>query len=174
GGWGACAIHDGAGPFRTMAHGDTRVIPAELLETMYPFVVEAFSLRPDSGGPGKHRGGLGYIKRYRILEPCTLRVDFDRILCPPWGVMGGHPAESGRVVITRHGSEVPEVIYKCREYQLAEGDIISAEIGGGGGYGPPQDRSLELIVRDVARGYVSAEAAKRDYGVSAEDLQTFA
>src|SRR5918993_5293092 len=58
GGWGACATHDGAGPFRTMAHGDTRLIPIELQESMYPFRVEEFRLRQDSGGPGKWRGGL--------------------------------------------------------------------------------------------------------------------
>ena len=70
GGWGACATHDGAGPFRTMAHGDTRLIPIELQESMYPFRVEEFCLRQDSGGPGKWRGGLGFEKQYVLLAPC--------------------------------------------------------------------------------------------------------
>ena len=69
GGWGACATHDGAGPFRTMAHGDTRLIPIELQESMYPFRVEELSLRQDSGGPGKWRGGLGFDKQYVLLAP---------------------------------------------------------------------------------------------------------
>src|ERR1700722_5176451 len=59
GGWGAGFDHDGSGPFRTMAHGDTRTIPIELQETLYPFRVEEMSLWQDSGGPGKFRGGLG-------------------------------------------------------------------------------------------------------------------
>ena len=52
GGWGACATHDGAGPFRTMAHGDTRIIPVELQESMYPYRLVEFSLREDSAGAG--------------------------------------------------------------------------------------------------------------------------
>ncbi len=70
GGWGACATHDGSGPFRTMAHGDTRIIPLELQESLMPFRIEEFSLREDSGGAGKFRGGLGFRKSYRILRPC--------------------------------------------------------------------------------------------------------
>ncbi len=65
--------HDGAGPFRTMAHGDTRIIPLELQEAILPFRIEEFSLREDSGGAGKFRGGLGFRKHYRILAPCNLR-----------------------------------------------------------------------------------------------------
>src|SRR5262249_6301243 len=60
GGWGACATHDGAGPFRTMAHGDTRIIPLELQECYLPVRFEEFSLRQDSAGAGKFRGGLGF------------------------------------------------------------------------------------------------------------------
>ena len=66
GGWGACATHDGAGPFRTMAHGDTRIIPLELQESLLPFRIEEFSLREDSAGAGTFRGGLGFRKNYRI------------------------------------------------------------------------------------------------------------
>src|SRR5678810_415441 len=70
GGWGACSTHDGAGPFRTMAHGDTRLIPIELQESMYPYRIVELSLREDSAGAGKFRGGLGFRKRYQILGPC--------------------------------------------------------------------------------------------------------
>jgi N-methylhydantoinase B len=63
GGWGACPTHDGSGPYRTMAHGDTRIIPLELQESLMPFRIEEFSLREDSGGAGKFRGGLGFRKK---------------------------------------------------------------------------------------------------------------
>src|SRR6267143_1725689 len=69
GGWGACATHDGSGPFRTMAHGDTRIIPLELQESLMPFRIEEFSLREDSAGAGRFRGGLGFRKSYRIVAP---------------------------------------------------------------------------------------------------------
>lgn len=88
GGWGALAGMDGPGPFRTNCHGDTRVIPAEVLEATYPVRIDAFELRTDSGGAGEFRGGLGLTKRYTILAPLTVSTGFERSLCPPWGVLG--------------------------------------------------------------------------------------
>lgn len=163
GGWGASATQDGAGPFRTMAHGDTRIIPVELQESMYPYRIVEFALREDSGGPGKFRGGLGFRKRYEILGPCNLQAMFDRVKCPPWGVLGGHAGRPGQVtVIKRSGRR--EVIYKRKHYPLERGDGLLVETGGGGGYGPPTERARDLIERDVARGYVSADEAERIYG----------
>ena len=101
GGWGASAHGDGAGPFRTMAHGDTRLIPMELQEALYPLRIEELALRPDSGGPGKFRGGLGIRNTYTVLVPCRLVVKFDRIQCPPWGVLGGGEGLPGRVTVIR-------------------------------------------------------------------------
>ena len=164
GGWGACANHDGAGPFRTMAHGNTRIIPVELLESMYPFQVESFALRPDSGGAGTHRGGLGYSKTYRMTGACNVRVDFDRTKYPPWGVHGGRDGERGWVVVQKAADAEPKTIFKTKGLALQTGDVIHAEIGGGGGYGPPSSRAPELIRRDLLRGYISREAAERDYG----------
>lgn len=168
GGWGACATHDGAGPFRTMAHGDTRIIPVELQESMYPYRIEEFCLREDSGGPGMWRGGLGFEKQYMILAPCKLWLNFDRIGCPPWGVQGGKEARSGQVLIFKKGSNEPELLYKTENYVLNPGDRVRVSSGGGGGYGPPSQRPLELVQRDVARGYVSRESARKDYGVVIE------
>jgi N-methylhydantoinase B len=167
GGWGACATHDGAGPFRTMAHGDTRIIPVELQESMYPYRVVEFTLREDSGGAGKFRGGLGFRKRYEILGRCDLQAMFDRVKCPPWGVRGGKDGKSGRIIVEKK-SGAREIIYKSKAYPLEPGDSIIVETGGGGGYGPPSERARELIERDLRRGYITAEAARRDYGVSAD------
>jgi N-methylhydantoinase B len=167
GGWGACATHDGAGPFRTMAHGDTRLIPIELQESILPFRIEEFSLRQDSGGPGRFRGGLGFVKRYRILEPCRLQTNLDRTKYPPWGVQGGMPAKSGNVTVQKaKGGE--EAMRKAKGYALEAGDCVILETGGGGGYGEPKSRDPAAVRRDVERGYVSREAAERDYGVKIE------
>ena len=165
GGWGACATHDGAGPFRTMAHGDTRIIPVELQESMYPYRIVEFSLRPDSGGAGKFRGGLGFRKRYLILGRCDLQAMFDRVKYPPWGVYGGKEGESGRITVVKKSGE-SEIIYKSKAYPLEPGDAIIVETGGGGGYGEPTERPRELVERDLRRGYVSAEVSARDYGTS--------
>jgi N-methylhydantoinase B len=166
GGWGACSDHDGAGPFRTMAHGDTRIIPVELQEALYPFRIEEFTLREDSAGAGRFRGGMGFRKRYRILARCTLWANFDRVQCPPWGVCGGGEALPGRVTVLRKGATEPEVFYKAEGCELDDGDMIVVETGGGGGYGPPADRADHLVRRDMVRGYVSPAAAERDYGVT--------
>lgn len=168
GGWGACSTHDGAGPFRTMAHGDTRIIPIELQEAMYPYRIEEFCLRQDSGGAGKWRGGLGFEKQYLVLAPCQLWVNFDRIGCPPWGVQGGSPAKSGEVWVSKEGANQPELIYKTENYLLEAGDRVRVATGGGGGYGPPRERPVALVRRDVARGYISTESARMDYGVGIE------
>ena len=164
GGWGACATHDGAGPFRTMAHGDTRIIPIELQESMYPYRIVEFSLREDSAGAGKFRGGLGFRKCYEILGPCNLQAMFDRVKWPPWGVQGGKEAKPGQITVVKKSGE-KEIIYKSKAYPLEPGDMIIVETGGGGGYGPPSERPRELVERDLRRGYVSVEAAERDYRV---------
>jgi N-methylhydantoinase B len=166
GGWGASADRDGSGPFRTMAHGDSRIIPVELQESMYPFRLEEFSLRADSAGAGRQRGGLGFRKRYRILGPCKLSVNFERHVCPPWGVHGGLPAQPGMVRVYKGGTGEPDLVYKSEHYALAPGDVVVVETGGGGGYGPPGERPREAVERDLTRGYITSEAARRDYGVT--------
>jgi N-methylhydantoinase B len=165
GGWGACATHDGAGPFRTMAHGDTRIIPLELQEALMPFRIAEFSLREDSAGAGKFRGGLGFRKRYRILAPCNLGTNLDRTRCPPWGVQGGMEAKPGRFIVIRAATGEEMIADKENDYRLEPGDIVCVETGGGGGYGSPGARSLDAIQRDLDAGYVTAAAAERDYGV---------
>jgi N-methylhydantoinase B len=162
GGWGACATHDGAGPFRTMAHGDTRIIPVELQESMYPYRIVEFSLRPNSGGAGKFRGGLGFRKRYEILGRCDLQAMFDRVKYPPWGVHGGKEGKSGQITVLKK-SGGSEIVYKSKGYPLEPGDVIVVETGGGGGYGSPSERPRELVERDLRLGYISPGAAKRDY-----------
>jgi N-methylhydantoinase B len=166
GGWGACATHDGAGPFRTMAHGDTRIIPLELQESTLPVRIEEFSLRQDSAGAGKFRGGLGFRKRYRMLGDCELQTNLDRTRFPPWGVQGGREAKPGRFTLVSGKTGEERSIEKEKRFRLAAGDLVSVETGGGGGYGPPAERTIDLIQRDLDAGYISAEAAVRDYGVT--------
>jgi N-methylhydantoinase B len=166
GGWGACATHDGAGPFRTMAHGDTRIIPLELQEATLPLRIEEFSLRQDSAGAGTFRGGLGFRKTYRVLEPCMLQTNLDRTKFPPWGVQGGYEAETGRFMLVRAATGERKSVAKEKGLTLEAGDKLSIETAGGGGYGPPSGRDLTAIQHDLDAGYISAERAQRDYGVT--------
>ncbi len=163
GGWGALSDMDGPGPFRTNCHGDARVIPTEVLEATYPVRVDSFELRTDSGGAGRFRGGLGLTKSYTTLAPLTVSTGFERSLCAPWGVLGGLDAEPSRVVIARRDAE-PEVVLKD-ERPIAAGDRVIVETGGGGGFGPPAERSVAAVIADVRNGYVSHAAAAESYGL---------
>ncbi|MFM2129697.1 MAG: hypothetical protein RL477_1243 [Pseudomonadota bacterium] len=163
GGWGASAHGDGAGPFRTMAHGDTRLIPLELQETILPIRIRELTLRQDSAGNGRFRGGLGFRKVYDIVAPCLLQTNLDRTKNPPWGVAGGGDGLPGCVTVYRDG-QAPRTVCKAKGYRLEAGDRVVLETGGGGGWGNPADRPREAVARDVSRGYVSAGAAARDYG----------
>jgi N-methylhydantoinase B len=151
-----------------MAHGDTRLIPIELQESMYPFRVEEFRLRQDSGGAGRWRGGLGFDKQYVLLAPAELWANFDRIGCPPWGVQGGKAGKSGQVRIFKNGNTEPELLYKTEGRLVEAGDRVRMSTGGGGGYGDAKTRPVELVAKDVIRGFVSRESAEKDYGVNVD------
>ena len=165
GGWGACATHDGSGPYRTMAHGDTRLIPLELQERLLPFRIESFALRADSGGAGKFRGGLGFEKKYRILENCLLQTNLDRTNHPAWGVLGGKDALSGSVTVINEKTGEATSMCKARGEELKAGELVILSTGGGGGYGPVEERDLALLQRDLDEGYITRAAAESIYNV---------
>jgi len=166
GGHGASSTHDGGGPFRTLSHGDNRLVPIETHERSYPFLLQEFGMRCDSAGPGKWRGCGGTVKQYLITGPCTLYLNFDRTLCLPWGVHGGGTGQPGRALVYKLGAAEPLIFTKVSGVALDKGDIVRLETGGGGGYGAATERSLELVQRDLDCGYISREGAMRDYGVA--------
>jgi N-methylhydantoinase B len=141
--------------------------PLEIMESRYPVRYTRFALRPDSGGPGRHRGGLGASYEVELLAPEADAFVFgDRALFAPKGVAGGAEAAANRVVVVRDGEEsVPELGSKVTGQHLRAGDRIRIESPGGGGYGDPLERATAAVARDIALGYVSADVARRDYGV---------
>jgi N-methylhydantoinase B len=163
GGWGATAEEDGAFPLRSNAHGDVPDIPVEMQEALYPFLLLGKTLRPDSGGPGRRRGGLGVEKTYRILSPCKVSLKFERGQCPPWGLMGGGAGASPFVEIRRADDEVLRV-WKGT-YALERGDTMRVVAGGGGGFGPPWEREPDRVLADIAAGYVTPAHAAEAYGI---------
>lgn len=162
GGWGAGCDRDGAGPLKTMTHGDTLDVPVEAQEAMYPLVLEEYSFRQDSGGVGQFRGGMGLNKTYRVEAPCSLAVTFERYFYPPWGLHGGGSGKPGYVDIERPGKPIERVL-KVSDLKLQAGDRVRIYTAGGGGYGEPKRRDPASLARDIAEGYVSPEAAERDY-----------
>ena len=164
GGWGGRADGDGESALINLVNGGFRNIPAEVYEMKFPVRVEEFSIRADSGGAGRHRGGCGVVRRYRLLEDCYGALWFERSKTPAWGLNGGADGEGpqNRVVLPDGSVETP---LKMRARALPAGTIVETMTGGGGGNGDPRARPLAEVATDVRRGMVSIEAAWRDYGV---------
>jgi N-methylhydantoinase B len=162
GGWGARSFADGES---ALLFGDIRVIPVEVMEQKYPVLIERYTLRQDSGGAGRFRGGLGVVRDYRCLDRLELLTGYDRHDCPPWGLFGGEAGAPNTVVVTRADGTTDE-FRKTNEYPLEPGDLVSFRTAGGGGYGEPRERDRDMLLADIEDEYVSQEAAERVYGLS--------
>lgn len=165
GGWGARARKDGVSVLQGPVNGDCRNIPAEIIESKYPLLVEQYALIPDSGGPGRTRGGLGARTDYRILcDDARLNTALVRYRCPPKGIFGGGDGAGNQTVV-----DDAIVLHCVAGYPLPRGAVVSHRMGGGGGYGPAMERPLALVAQDVRYGYVTPAAARRDYGVAVDE-----
>ena len=146
--------------------GDTHNAPVEATEAKNPIIVEHRALRQDSGGAGKFRGGLGVSNEVRMRRPATIHAHVERTICAPWGLHGGKDALANRIFITREDGKVKRFpTGKINPTEIDKGDGFTVETAGGGGFWSPLERPVELVLADVRSGYVSLEAAQRDYGV---------
>jgi N-methylhydantoinase B len=142
--------------------------PVEILESLYPVMFTQWALRPDSGGPGRHRGGLGAVYEIEVLADGGAEVFLlgERGKYPPFGVNGGGAAARNRFVYeTNSGEMTPPLVSKVTDVRIGCGRKLRLETPGGGGFGDPSTREPERVVRDVRLGYVSREAACWDYKV---------
>ena len=139
--------------------------PIEVVESRIPSMrVLRYQFRPDSGGAGTYRGGLGIERVYRFLSPAFITFSLERKATPPWGLSGGKDGLVNDVEITSPEGAVRHV-RKATQHPIAEGEVVRIMTGGGGGYGPPSGRDPDAVRNDVREGYVSAAAARRDYGI---------
>jgi N-methylhydantoinase B len=165
GGWGAKHDSDGMNATIAMNDGDTHNGPSEQVEAKYPLLVERYALRPDSGGAGGFRGGLGTEQVVQARADIRFNAQIDRVKCRPWGLFGGLPAAGNGVAIHRFGEDEHNFPSgKAFNLVLHSGDAYILRSGGGGGFGSPLDRDLAALENDVHQGYVTREAAERDYG----------
>ena len=142
--------------------------PAEILESLYPVMFTQWALRPDSGGAGFNRGGLGAIYEIEALVDGATDVSLlgERGKFPPFGVNGGKSASLNRFIYeTAEGEKTPSMVSKVADVRIAKGQHVRLETPGGGGFGDPKTRDAARVSRDVRLGYISSEAARRDYGV---------
>src|SRR5215211_2552665 len=141
--------------------------PVEAIETEFPVRVEHYELACDSGGPGKFRGGLGVRRQWRILaEESTVNLRMDRFKFSSPGVFGAKPARASKAALNPGSAAERALTFKVAGLLLKRGDLLSVEFAGGGGWGDPSERDVHRVREDVARGYVSVDAAREDYGVA--------
>lgn len=138
-------------------------VPAEVVETLSPLVVRRRELRPDSAGAGTWRGGLGQLTEFtnRARSAWSVSGIVDRTRHPAPGLLGGGSGAAGEVVLDDGTRPNPKA-----RIDLAPGQVVRVNLPGGGGYGEPRARDPERVRWDVIEGYVTPEAAAREYGVT--------
>jgi N-methylhydantoinase B len=170
GGNGAWDGGDGNNTVRAFTESDmTTLQPVEAVEQKYPLRVERTTLREDSGGDGRWRGGLGLSRELTLLGPdARFSVLSEKNILPPYGVCGGMAGAPNRFFVIRDGRDVePSPLPgKVSGFPVRTGDLVLLQSSGGGGYGDPLQRDPEAVARDVEDGVVSAEKAARVYGVA--------
>ncbi len=166
GGWGAAIDKDGESALVSYADGETYANPVEVLEIRFPVVVERFELNVQDGiGHGKHRGGFGMVKDYRILsDDAVLTTDINRSKFPPWGVDGGQNGTLNYLAVIRDDKEIMRVS-RLMNHKLKKSDVVSIRTAGGGGWGHPYERDPSLVADDVRKDLVTIDQARDIYGV---------
>ncbi|MHC5036370.1 MAG: hydantoinase B/oxoprolinase family protein [Planctomycetota bacterium] len=165
-GGGMGAGHDTDGHYDYIFPANGANTPVEIFESDTPLIVEKRELIPDSGGPGKRKGGLGRRVVFRVLDddwapipPVNLGIQSGRFRYPPEGLFAGRSGAPARFTI----NETAGNPYGLS--QLRPGDVVVMDAAGGGGYGDPLERDPERVAFDVQEGVVSLEKAKEDFGV---------
>lgn len=139
-------------------------MPIEIMEATYPLRIEEYSLREDSCGAGRTRGGLSVVRQYRVLaEEAVLQLRTDRYQTCPYGLFGGEPGAPSRNYLLHDGQQ--ELLASKVTREVHRGDVIRHEQAGGGGYGDPRERAPEAVLADVLDGKVSRSFAEKHFGV---------
>ena len=166
GGWGGRPFEDGESAAVSSCQGDVRNGSIEGIEMKCPLMIESRELRRDSGGAGRHRGGLGVNLHVRnFVEGRWNFTSTHRLGCPQWGLWGGHSGSGGGYLLKRKGEESYRRAEGMRQSVPAEAQVIG-QSPGGGGWGDPFEREPERVQWDVIEGFVSRDAAREEYGVA--------
>ena len=176
-GAGGTALKDGNDGEITR-HSNCRNTPVEVFEHRYPLLTLRYGLAQDTGGAGRHRGGLSTERHFRITAPeITFSALFDRCKMAPTGLFGGMPGGTSALLVKRAGESEFQSFdrafgvgspSKFTNVVLHAGDELYYRCPGGAGFGDPREREADRVREDVAEGYVSPAAALRDYGIAVE------
>ena len=149
---GGDGLNHGNAPISTAT-----IPPLEILEAAYPICFTQWALRPDSGGDGQHRGGLGAVYEIELLEESADVFLFgERGRYPPQGVVGGGPGALNRFrFMHEDGERSPPMASKMVGLHITRGQRVRLETPGGGGYGDPSLRAPDARAADLELGYVT-------------------
>ena len=168
-GAGASAAGDGSEGCGA-SQGFFKNTPVEINEADVPIKILEYGLAPDSGGPGRHRGGLSTTMKFQVFAPHTVLTarNRDRVKFTPWGIAGGAAGKSS-LFMRNPGTDGEINLGNTDVVTVEPGDVIRITAAGGGGWGPAHERDLQAVLTDVRGGFISPEGAATDYGVVIRD-----
>ncbi len=162
GGFGARPIKDGINAVASTVTNMSNT-PIEMIEMSFPLRVEEYALVPDSGGAGRWRGGLGVRRAWRVLErDAHAATCCERSVTPPFGLAGGGAGSPARITLDLPDGTTRRLNSKGG-FTAPAGSRVVLQAPGSGGYGPPAARAAASLEADIVDGYVSEEAAEKDY-----------
>ena len=147
---------------------NTRNNPLEDLAIHLPMICDRYELRDDvMPGAGRFRGGIGVVKKQRVLTSGFITHECDRHTDVPWGIFGGTPGQCGALQIynAARPDDIRDMPAKFAGLRVSEGDVMAFYGPCGGGYGDPLERPAEQVLEDVLDDFCTEEHAKRAYGV---------
>ncbi len=165
GGAGARAMKDGASG-TSVNQSNAKIAPVEIIESEFPTRVLRFELIKDSGGAGMFRGGLGIRREYLNIEDARFSIRSTKHVIAPLGAAGGGEGRTGDIIVNPETAGEKRLPTRYADYPLKAGDSFRLDSPGGGGLGDAFKRDPSQVLKDVIEGYVSTQAAERDYGVS--------
>ena len=154
GGGGGHPDQDGLNGYSSGMHNNAN-IPVEMIESELPLTIAAYGILPGTAGAGRHRGGMGLVREWRVDCPeAVFTANLERFKFRPYGLAGGQPGSVGRLSLLRDG--VREALpSKIGNVRLRRGDVIRLETSGGGGHGDPALRAPDAAAADIEGGYVA-------------------
>ena len=148
---------------------NARITPIEIIESEFSTRLRRFELIPDSGGAGKFRGGLGFIREYEFLDhEARFSLRSTKHTVAPKGIEGGLPGKTGWCAVNPKTEKEKILPSRYSDHAIHPGDVVRLETPGGGGLGNPLERDPTMVRNDVRNGYVSKERAEELYGVVIE------
>lgn len=175
-GWGAKHNKDGNNAV-VVPNGNCRNTPVEIFESRYPWLTRSYKLVQDSGGAGKHRGGLGIRRVIEVTKTAQINISavFERMKVRPWGLFGGGSGGHSSILVKKRGdnlfrtfSEVYGTVSSAKFINciVEAGDQVMLQSPGGGGYGKATFRDQQIVLEDLEQGFISQQAARDEYLVA--------